>query len=150
MGCRFCASTIAGFVRCLTPYEILAQLYAAERDTGERVSSVVLMGIGEPLDNYDNVMRFLQMLSDSEGHNLSLRHLSLSTCGLVDGIDRLAKEGLQPVSYTHLDVYKRQVQEMNREVNTIGSKAQDLAVTNLVVEMKGTLEKIREQIQNVE
>lgn len=95
MGCQFCASTIAGFVRCLTPYEILSQLYAAERDTGEKVSSVVLMGIGEPLDNYDNVTRFLQMLSDSEGHNLSLRHLSLSTCGLVDGIDRLAREGLQ-------------------------------------------------------
>lgn len=95
MGCGFCASTIAGFVRCLTPYEILSQLYAAERDTGEKVDSVVLMGIGEPLDNYDNVLRFLKMLSGPEGHHLSLRHLSLSTCGLVDRMDQLAQEGLQ-------------------------------------------------------
>lgn len=95
MGCGFCASTLAGLKRNLTPYEMLSQVYAAELDSRARVDSLVLMGIGEPLDNYDNVLQFLRMLSGPEGHNLSLRHVSLSTCGLVDGIDRLAGERLQ-------------------------------------------------------
>ncbi len=95
MGCSFCASTLAGLARNLTPYEMLSQVYAAEADSGARIDSLVLMGIGEPLDNYDNVLQFLRMLSDERGHNLSLRHVSLSTCGLVDGIDRLAGERLQ-------------------------------------------------------
>ncbi len=90
MGCRFCASTIAGFVRNLTPSEILQQVYTAERDTGEKISNIVLMGIGEPLDNFENVMRFLELLSAPEGHNMSLRHVTLSTCGLVDKIGELA------------------------------------------------------------
>lgn len=91
MGCSFCASTKAGFVRNLTPSEILEQIYKVSKDTGERVSNVVLMGIGEPLDNYDNVIRFLELLSCEKGHNLSLRHVSLSTCGVVDKIKELAK-----------------------------------------------------------
>lgn len=91
MGCAFCASTKAGFVRNLTPSEILAQVYTVQREAGERIGSVVLMGIGEPLDNYDNVLRFLSLVSDERGNNLSLRHLSLSTCGLVERIDELAK-----------------------------------------------------------
>ncbi len=95
MGCSFCASTIAGFVRNLTPSEILEQVYAAGRDSGERVSNVVLMGIGEPLDNYDNVLRFLRLLSDEQGFCLSLRHVSLSTCGIVDKIYDLAEKKLQ-------------------------------------------------------
>ena len=82
MGCSFCASTKAGFVRHLTPSEILEQVYAPLRDTGEPVDSLVLMGIGEPLDNYDNVLRFLELLNDPKGLNMSLRHVSLSTCGL--------------------------------------------------------------------
>ena len=90
MGCRFCASTIAGFKRNLEPYEILGQLYETERATGRKVSSIVLMGIGEPLDNYDNVVKFLKILSSSDGTNMSLRHVSLSTCGLVDRIYDLA------------------------------------------------------------
>jgi 23S rRNA (adenine2503-C2)-methyltransferase len=90
MGCTFCASTKAGFVRNLTPSEILEQIYAAGRDDGEKVSNVVLMGIGEPLDNYDNVVKFMELLSDENGFNLSLRHLSLSTCGMVDKIYELA------------------------------------------------------------
>lgn len=89
MGCSFCASTKAGFVRQLAPSEMLEQIYASQRDSGERISSVVLMGIGEPLDNYDNVVRFLDILSDERGDRLSLRHVSLSTCGLVDRIRRL-------------------------------------------------------------
>lgn len=92
MGCRFCASTIAGFKRNLTPSEILLQLYETERDLGVKVSSIVLMGIGEPLDNFDNVTRFLEILSDKDGNNMSLRHVSLSTCGVVPRIYELAEK----------------------------------------------------------
>lgn len=95
MGCEFCASTKAGFIRHLTPSEILEQVYAATRDTGEKVSNIVLMGIGEPLDNYDNVLRFLELVSHPEGLNLSHRHISLSTCGVVDRIYELADRNLQ-------------------------------------------------------
>ena len=94
MGCIFCASTKAGFVRNLRPSEILAQIYAAQTDLGERIGHVVLMGIGEPLDNYDNVLRFLELVSAEQGNNLSLRNLSLSTCGLVDRIYDLAEKRL--------------------------------------------------------
>lgn len=90
MGCRFCASTIAGFKRNLEPSEILLQLYETERDSGIKVSSIVLMGIGEPLDNFDNVTKFLDILSDKDGNNMSLRHVSLSTCGIVPRIYDLA------------------------------------------------------------
>ena len=95
MGCAFCASTKAGFVRNLTPSEILEQVYMAGRDTGEKVSNIVMMGIGEPLDNYDNVLRFLELVSDPNGLNLSHRHISLSTCGVVDKIYDLADRDLQ-------------------------------------------------------
>ena len=91
MGCRFCASAIAGFVRNLTPSEILMQIYETERDMGIRVSGVVLMGIGEPLDNYENVLKFLRLVSNKNGNNLSLRHVSLSTCGIVPKINSLAE-----------------------------------------------------------
>lgn len=89
MGCRFCASTIAGWVRDLEPSEMLLQIYESERDSGRPVNSIVLMGIGEPLDNFDNVVRFLRILN-SNGEGMSLRHLSLSTCGVVDKIYKLA------------------------------------------------------------
>ena len=95
MGCAFCASTKAGFVRNLTPSEILEQVYMAGRDTGEKVSNIVMMGIGEPLDNYENVLRFLELVSDPNGLNLSHRHISLSTCGVVDKIYDLAHRDLQ-------------------------------------------------------
>lgn len=91
MGCRFCASTIGGRVRDLTASEILGQIIAAERDTGERVSNVVMMGIGEPLDNFDNTVRFLRLVNHEKGLNIGYRHISLSTCGVVDGIYRLAE-----------------------------------------------------------
>lgn len=91
MGCNFCASTIAGFKRNLEASEMLLQIYEAERDSGRHIDSLVLMGIGEPLDNYDNVVRFLEILSFETGKNMSLRHVSLSTCGLVDRIYELAE-----------------------------------------------------------
>lgn len=89
MKCRFCASTIDGCVRDLTASEILSQVYAAERDTGERISHIVLMGMGEPLVNYDNVMRFLDLITDEKGDNISARHISISTCGIVPRIYNL-------------------------------------------------------------
>lgn len=93
MGCAFCASTIGGKVRDLRPSEMLGQIIEAERDLGERISNVVMMGIGEPLDNYDNVIRFLTLVGNEKGLNIGYRHISLSTCGIVDKIDRLADEG---------------------------------------------------------
>ena len=95
MGCRFCASTQAGRVRDLTPGEIAAEIYTAQRDTGERVSHIVLMGIGEPLHNFDNVLKFLTLISCPEGVNIGMRNISLSTCGLVPKIDELASHKLQ-------------------------------------------------------
>ncbi len=92
MGCRFCASTLGGKVRDLSAGEILGQIISAQRDFGERISGVVMMGIGEPLDNYDNVMRFLEIVGSKSSLNIGYRHISLSTCGVVDKIDRLAKE----------------------------------------------------------
>ena len=94
MGCRFCASTLGGKVRDLCAGEMLGQIIVAARDLGERIDGVVLMGIGEPLDNYDNVLRFLQLCSAQQGLGIGQRHISLSTCGLVDKIDRLAEEKL--------------------------------------------------------
>ncbi len=91
MGCRFCASTIAGFKRNLLPSEMLLQIYTAEKESGKHVDSLVLMGIGEPLDNFDNVVKFLQLLTYETGKNMSLRHVSLSTCGLVNRIYDLAE-----------------------------------------------------------
>lgn len=95
MGCRFCASTLDGLVRNLTPAEMLEQIYRISADTGERVSNVVVMGTGEPLDNYDNLLTFIQMLTDENGLHISQRNLTVSTCGLVPRIRDLAKEGLQ-------------------------------------------------------
>ncbi len=94
MGCRFCASTLDGCVRNLTAAEMLAEVYRIERDCGERVSNVVIMGSGEPLDNYDEVLRFIRMLSDENGLNISARNITLSTCGLVPEIRRLSGEKL--------------------------------------------------------
>ena len=95
MGCSFCATGMGGFVRNLLPSEMLAQIEQAQTDNGIRVSSVVLMGMGEPLDNYDNVLRFLKMLAEDGGVHIGMRHVSLSTCGLVDKIYQLMEEKLQ-------------------------------------------------------
>lgn len=95
MGCAFCASTLGGLVRRLEPYEMLDQVLFTQVDSGLPIGHIVLMGIGEPLDNYEHVMRFLELVNSPEGMNISMRHISLSTCGLVPGIDRLAQEKLQ-------------------------------------------------------
>ncbi len=95
MGCAFCASTIGGLVRRLTAAEILSQVIFTQKDSGLPISNIVLMGIGEPLDNFQNVLRFLELVNHSDGMNIGMRHISLSTCGLVDKIDKLAELKLQ-------------------------------------------------------
>ena len=95
MGCRFCASTLDGLVRGLTPAEMLEQIYRVGEDIGERISNVVVMGTGEPLDNYENLLRFITMLTDENGLNISQRNLTVSTCGIVPKIKELAEEKLQ-------------------------------------------------------
>ncbi len=94
MGCRFCASTIGGCIRNLTAGEMLGQIYSAMRLTGERISNVVVMGTGEPLQNYDNLIRFIRLLTHEKGYNLSVRNITVSTCGIVPMIDRLSEEKL--------------------------------------------------------
>ena len=119
MGCSFCASTKAGFIRNLTPGEMLGQLSAVRRDLGIKISNVVLMGIGEPLDNFDSVLRFLATLSSPKGMQLSLRHLSLSTCGLVDKIRLLQnyKQGLTLSVSLHapFDTLRNELMPINRK-----------------------------------
>ena len=95
MGCAFCASTIAGKMRDLTPAEMLDQVLFTQIDSGVPVSNIVLMGIGEPLDNFDTVLRFLSLVNNPDGLNIGMRHISLSTCGLVEQIDKLAQYELQ-------------------------------------------------------
>lgn len=95
MGCTFCASTLEGLARNLTPSEMLDQIYMISRMTGERVSNVVVMGCGEPLDNYDNLLRFIRLLTDENGLHISQRNVTVSTCGLVPEMKRLAREKLQ-------------------------------------------------------
>ena len=95
MGCAFCASTLGGLIRRLEPFEMLDQVLFTQVDSGLPVSHIVLMGIGEPLDNYENVLRFLELVNSEDGMNISMRHISLSTCGLVPKIDALAQEKLQ-------------------------------------------------------
>ena len=95
MGCRFCASTLDGLERNLLPSEMLEQIYSIIRHTGERVSNIVVMGTGEPMDNYDNLLRFLRLISDDKGQNISQRNITVSTCGIVPNMRRLAEEKLQ-------------------------------------------------------
>lgn len=95
MGCAFCASTVAGKVRDLRPSEMLDQVLFTQLDSGREISNIVLMGIGEPLDNMDTVLRFLELINHPDGMNIGMRHISLSTCGVIPGIDRLAELQLQ-------------------------------------------------------
>ncbi len=94
MGCRFCASTLGGLERNLLPSEMLDQIYRIQELTGERVSNVVVMGTGEPMDNYDNLVRFLRLVSAPEGQNMSIRNITVSTCGIVENMRRFAEEGV--------------------------------------------------------
>ena len=118
MGCAFCASTQGGLVRRLTPAEMLDQVLFTQLDSGLPVSNIVLMGIGEPLDNYDTVMRFLELVNSPDGLNIGMRHISLSTCGLVPRIDRLAEENLQLTLSVSLhapdDTIRSQLMPVNR------------------------------------
>ena len=120
MGCAFCASTLAGKVRDLTPAEMIAQVLFTQLDSGEPVSNIVLMGIGEPLDNFDTVMKFLTLVNHPEGLNIGMRHISLSTCGLTDEIDKLAQRGLQLTLSVSLhapdDETRSKIMPVNRSV----------------------------------
>ena len=121
MGCAFCASTIGGLVRRLTPSEMVDQVLFSALDSGLPISNIVLMGIGEPLDNYDTVMRFLELINSPDGMNIGMRHISLSTCGLVDKIGRLAEEKLQltlSVSlHAPLDEIRTNIMPVNKKYN---------------------------------
>ena len=120
MGCAFCASTIAGRVRDLTPSEMVDQVLFTQLDSGAHISNIVLMGIGEPLDNFDTVMRFLQLVNHPEGLNIGMRHISLSTCGLTEKIDKLAQLGLQLTLSVSLhapdDETRSRIMPINRSV----------------------------------
>ncbi len=117
MGCRFCASGIAGFVRNLTPSEILSQIYVAQKDLGIKISHIVMMGVGEPLDNFDNVMRFLDMISNNQGLNISMRNISLSTCGVVSGIEKLLEKKLQLTLSVSLHAPNDEIRSRTMPVN---------------------------------
>ncbi len=117
MGCKFCASTKAGKVRDLSTGEILSQIYKAQKDIGERISHVVLMGIGEPLDNFDNVVKFLYMISDANGLNIGQRNLSLSTCGIVPKIDELAELDLQITLSISLHAPNNEIRSQTMPIN---------------------------------
>ena len=120
MGCAFCASTIAGKVRDLTAAEMLDQVLFTQIDSGAPVSNIVLMGIGEPMDNFDTVLRFLTLVNHPEGLNIGMRHISLSTCGLTEKIDKLAQYGLQLTLSVSLhapdDETRSQIMPVNRGV----------------------------------
>ena len=121
MGCAFCASTKGGLVRRLEPSELLDQVLLTQVDSGLPISNIVLMGIGEPLDNYDGVRRFLELVNSPQGMNIGMRHISLSTCGLVDKIERLAEENLQLTLSVSLhapeDTVRSSIMPINRRYN---------------------------------
>ena len=120
MGCAFCASTLGGKIRDLTPSEMLDQVLFTQLDSGAEISNIVLMGIGEPLDNFDTVMRFLKLVNHPKGMNIGMRHISLSTCGLVEKIDKLAEHGLQLTLSVSLhapdDETRNKIMPVNRSV----------------------------------
>ncbi len=122
MGCAFCASTLGGLVRRLEPHEMLEQVLFTQIDSGLPISHIVLMGIGEPLDNFNNVMRFLELVNSPDGMNISMRHISLSTCGLVPMIDRLAEKKLQLTLSVSLhapnDTIRNRIMPVNRAYPT--------------------------------
>ena len=122
-GCAFCASTIGGLVRSLEPSEILDEVLFSQLDSGKPISNIVLMGIGEPLDNLDQVLRFLRLISHPDGRNIGLRHITLSTCGLPEGIDRLADENM-PITlslslHAPEDALRSKLMPSNRGIDTV-------------------------------
>ena len=117
MGCKFCASGIAGFVRNLLPGEILCQLYTAQKDLNIKISHIVMMGVGEPLDNFDNLISFLTIVGDSRGQNVSMRNISVSTCGLVSGIKKLMEKNLQLTLSVSLHAPNDEIRSKTMPVN---------------------------------
>lgn len=117
MGCTFCASAIGGFVRNLTAGEMLSEIYSAQRDLGVKINHLVLMGTGEPLDNYDNVMRMLELITDEKGQNMSMRHISLSTCGIIPKIYDLAEKKLGLTLSVSLHAPNNQIRSKSMPVN---------------------------------
>lgn len=117
MGCTFCATGQSGFSRNLAPSEMLAQIHAAQKDLGVRISNIVLMGMGEPLDNYDNVLKFLRLVSNENNLNIGMRHISLSTCGLVNRIYDLQKENLQLTLSVSLHAPNDEIRSRTMPVN---------------------------------
>lgn len=117
MGCTFCASAIGGFVRHLTAGEMLAEIYLAQRDLGIKINHLVLMGTGEPLDNYDNVMHMLELITDEKGQNMSMRHISLSTCGIVPKIYDLAEKKLGLTLSVSLHAPNNQIRSNSMPIN---------------------------------
>ena len=131
MGCKFCASTLGGLVRRLAPSELLDQVIFSQKESGLPISNIVLMGIGEPLDNFDAVMQFLELVNSPEGLNIGMRHISLSTCGLVDKIGKLAERKLQLTLSVSLhspdDESRSQIMPVNRRwgVDTLLAACRD-------------------------
>jgi len=121
MGCKFCASTLNGWVRNLTAGEILAQVICVQKDLGQRISNVVMMGIGEPLDNFENVIKFIELLNAPDGLNIGQRHISVSTCGIADKIRQLAKMKMQITLLISLhapgDERRSQIMPINNKYN---------------------------------
>ena len=118
MGCRFCASAIGGFVRHLTAGEMLSEIYKAQNDLNIKINHIVLMGTGEPFDNYDNVMRFLELITDENGQNISMRHISLSTCGIVPKIYELADKKLGLTLSVSLHAPNDEIRNKSMPVNS--------------------------------
>lgn len=140
MGCAFCASTIGGKERDLTPGEIADQILFASKDMGERISHIVLMGMGEPLDNYDNVLAFLDNITNENGTNLSYRNISLSTCGLVNKIDKLAEEKL-PLTlsislHAAFDHKRSEIMPVNKRFN----------ISELIAAVKRYIDKVGRRV----
>lgn len=137
MGCKFCASTIDGLCRNLTASEILEQVYAIGRDTGERISNVVIMGSGEPLDNYDNVVKFIRLINEEKGYKMSQRNITLSTCGIVPMIYELAKENLQITLAISLHAPNDELRRKTMPIATKYSISEILEATDWYFEKTG-------------
>ena len=140
MGCRFCASTLDGLVRGLTPGEMLDQIYRISRDIGERISNVVVMGTGEPLDNYENLLKFIELLTDEHGLHISQRNLTVSTCGIVPRIRQLAEEQLQMTLALSLHASS---QEKRKELMPVANKYE---ITEVIDACKYYFEKTGRRI----
>lgn len=137
MGCTFCASALGGKIRDLTPAEMIDQVLFTQLDSKEPVSNIVLMGIGEPLDNYENVLKFLKIVNHPDGLDIGMRHISLSTCGLLPGIERLAEEKLQITLSVSLHAAEDAIREMLMPVNKAYPVKQLLEVCRRYIQKTG-------------